>query len=205
MRRKHWPSLQELGIAHTTSKFAWARKRPTCWTGIDAIVVSPGVPQDIPLLATARTRSIPLTSETRLFAQQCPAPILGITGSSGKTTTTTLVARMMEAAGFRTWLGGNIGSPLLGQMSKTSNPQTESSWSFPASNYSTGLNNRRISGDIPWDDASGISPHIAAVLNVTPNHLDRHPSMSHYTAAKAHILAYQTETDIAVLSRTTSC
>ena len=170
-------------------------------TGIDAIVVSPGVPQDIPLLQTARSKRIPITAEPRLFAQGCPAPLVGITGSSGKTTTTTLVARMLEAAGFNTWLGGNIGSPLLEELEAIS----------PEDRVVMELSSFQLlywdalapwpGAPAPWHNTDAISPDVAAILNITPNHLDRHPSMAHYIAAKANILAAQGPDDVAILNR----
>ncbi len=173
---------------------------PDLLTGIDAIVVSPGVPQDIPLLTSARVNSIPITSETRLFAQHCPAPLIGITGSSGKTTTTTLTAKMLEHAGFTTWLGGNIGDPLLGRLSdiRPDDKVVMELSSFQLLTWSKQPDTP--AGNLPWHDSRGFSPQIASVLNVTPNHLDRHPSMAHYTAAKAQVLADQTADDLAILS-----
>ncbi|MCP4166755.1 MAG: UDP-N-acetylmuramoyl-L-alanine--D-glutamate ligase [Chloroflexi bacterium] len=167
---------------------------------IDAIIVSPGVPQDIPLLISARERNLPLSSEPRLFAQHCPAPIIGVTGSSGKTTTTTLTARMVEASAFRTWLGGNIGTPLLSHLHEIS---SEDRVAMELSSFQLlywSEQSTSVPGNFPWQHGQGISPHIAAILNITPNHLDRHPSMSHYTAAKTAIVAYQTAADVAVLS-----
>ncbi len=174
---------------------------PALLTDINAIVVSPGVPQDIPLLQNARARGIPITAEPRLFAQGCPAPLTGITGSSGKTTTTTLTARMLEASDYRVWLGGNIGSPLLEQVEAV----------LPQDRAVMELSSFQLlywdeiapwpAAPAPWNSNSGVSPHIAAILNITPNHLDRHPSMAHYIAAKANILASQTDADIAILNR----
>ena len=174
---------------------------PDLLKNIDALVVSPGVPQDIPLLQAARTQNIPLTSETRLFAQHCPAPIIGVTGSSGKTTTATLTAKMLETSGLRTWLGGNIGEPLLGRLTDirpTDRVVMElSSFQLLYWSEQPPQSPRR---NLPWRQTQGLSPHIAAVLNITPNHLDRHPSMAHYTAAKAQILAHQQADDLAILS-----
>ena len=182
---------------------------PDLLQDIDAVVASPGVPHDIPLFIAARERGIPITSETRLFAQHCPCPLLGVTGSSGKTTTSTLTANMLEASGLRTWLGGNIGAPLLGLLPEmTPHDRVVMELSSFQLLYWAGQNpfvrapndgERRFS--LPWLDQRGLSPHIAAILNLTPNHLDRHPSMAHYAAAKAHILAYQSPQDVVVLSR----
>lgn len=164
---------------------------PDLLQGVDFLVASPGIPQDLPLFMAAVQRGIPVTTETRLFAQLCPAPLVGITGSSGKTTTTTLTAKMLESSGFRTWLGGNIGEPLLGRAVQMR----------PEDRVVLELSSFQL---LYWAAApgqgAGISPHVAAVLNLTPNHLDRHPSMEHYAAAKANILAYQSEGDVAILS-----
>ncbi len=168
---------------------------------IDALVVSPGVPQDIPLLQAARARDLPITTEPRLFAQACPAPLVGITGSSGKTTTTTLVARMLEASGLHVWLGGNIGHPLLPQLSTI---RSQDRVVMELSSFQLlywGPTAAWPAAPPPWNASQGLSPHVAAILNLTPNHLDRHPSMAHYAAAKANILAYQGPQDWAILPR----
>ncbi len=174
--------------------------------GVDLVFASPGVPLGIPLLAEARKRGVPLSSETRLFAHLCPAPIIGITGSNGKTTTTALVGEMLRASGRRTWVGGNIGRPLLGHLSEIgaedivvmelSSFQLEffRSWKYrghDAASYMQGA------GEL--FESAGWSPHIAALLNITPNHLDRHISMQDYVDAKSQILAHQTPRDAAVV------
>ncbi|RME80459.1 MAG: UDP-N-acetylmuramoyl-L-alanine--D-glutamate ligase [Caldilineae bacterium] len=198
------PRLSELaGIPY---ELRTGPQTPELLQNIDALVVSPGVPHDIPLLQAARERHIPITGETRLFAQHCPAPITAITGSSGKTTTTTLTARMLEQTGHVTWLGGNIGQPLLASVTEIqphhrvvmelSSFQLMYWGPQPAPPSSSTVQ----PSPFPWLDPRGLSPHIAAILNLTPNHLDRHPSMAHYMNAKAQILASQTEDDIAVLS-----
>lgn len=181
-------------------EFRLGPQTPELLTGIDALVVSPGVPQDIPLLNEARSRGIPLTGETRIFARLCPAPIIGITGSSGKTTTAMLTAEMLRASGHKIWLGGNIGAPLLGEIDAI---QPDDRVTMELSSFQLLYWARQASGStgsLPWQDRDGISPQIASVLNITPNHLDRHPSMAHYTAAKSHILEYQRHGDIAVLN-----
>ena len=188
--------LEALGVT-----LAIGPQTPALLTGIDVLIVSPGVPQDAPLLQTARARGIPITAEPRIFAQGCPAPLVGVTGSSGKTTTATLVARILEASGYRTWLGGNIGSPLL---EKVEAVQPQDRVVMELSSFQL-LYWDAIApwpaAPAPWNRSQGVSPDIAAVLNITPNHLDRHPSMAHYTAAKANILAAQSPDDIAILNR----
>jgi UDP-N-acetylmuramoylalanine--D-glutamate ligase len=145
-------------------------------------VLSGGVPIDLPIVVEAQRRGVPLTNDAQLFVERCPAPIIGITGSAGKTTTTTLTGEIFKAAHFTTWVGGNIGNPLitdLAEMLSTDRVVMELS-SFQL-------------------DVMTVSPHVAAVLNITPNHLDRHPSMEAYIEAKRHILEFQSFDDIAVL------
>jgi UDP-N-acetylmuramoylalanine--D-glutamate ligase len=149
----------------------------------DVIFVSPGVPREIPILQEARSREVPLSSETRLFFSLCPAPIIAITGSSGKTTTTSLVGKIMEVQGCRTFVGGNIGSPLLNLVDQM---EPEDSVVMELSSFQLEVLDQ--------------SPHVAAVLNLSPNHLDRHESMEDYIAAKTNILRFQTQSDYAVLN-----
>ena len=178
---------------------------PTEILEADVVFVSPGVPLEVPILAEAIKRGIPLSSETRLFAQLCPAPVIGITGSSGKTTTTALVGGMLEKAGHRTWVGGNIGQPLIGHLTdirpedkvvmELSSFQLELFAPWPGS----GLQIRREQKGPFAFTGRGWSPPIAAILNITPNHLDRHATMEAYTEAKVNILRYQGPGDVAVL------
>jgi UDP-N-acetylmuramoylalanine--D-glutamate ligase len=151
--------------------------------GIDVVYASPGVPPEHELVQAARTRKIQLSSLVELFFTLCPAPILGITGSAGKSTTTTLVGDIFAAAGRHVFVGGNIGRPLLGKLEEMS----PSSWVVME------LSSFQL-------EPLQVSPHIAVVTNVTPNHLDRHPSMQAYWEAKGQILAHQTPSDCAVLN-----
>jgi UDP-N-acetylmuramoylalanine--D-glutamate ligase len=179
------------------------------WTLLDEaqiVFVSPGVPLDSPFIVEAQRRGLPLSSETRLFSHLCPAQIVGITGSSGKTTTTALVGAMLEATGRRTWVGGNIGSPLIGLLDQMS----------PCDTVVMELSSFQLQLFAPWPqgesqqpgsqtyegvyDPAGWSPPIAAILNITPNHLDRHPSMEDYVAAKLNIVSHQQPGDVAVLN-----
>jgi UDP-N-acetylmuramoylalanine--D-glutamate ligase len=150
--------------------------------GADLICISGGVPLDIPFVEAAQERGIPLSNDAQLFLERCPAPVIGITGSAGKTTTTALVGEMCRAAGFRTWVGGNIGNPLLDKLDEI-NPDD---WVVME------LSSFQL-------DLVSTSPHIAAVLNITPNHLDRHKTMEAYIAAKRNIVAHQSEGDFALL------
>lgn len=149
--------------------------------GADVIFVSQSVPLSLPPLAAARERRQELTSMARYFLQHCPGPVAGITGSSGKTTTTALVASMMEADGRAYRVGGNIGAGLLGLLDGLDH----ATWTVvELSHTQLQLTDR--------------SPHVAAVLNVTPNHLDQF-SWEDYVELKRNIIRYQGEDDIAVL------
>jgi UDP-N-acetylmuramoylalanine--D-glutamate ligase len=148
----------------------------------DLVCLSGGVPLDIPVVVEARRRGIPLSNDAQLFLERCPAPIIGITGSAGKTTTTALVGEMCRAAGLSTWVGGNIGNPLIADLERI----RPDDWVvMELSSFQLEL--------------MTVSPHIAAVLNITPNHLDRHSKMEDYIAAKRTIVAYQRADDFAVL------
>ncbi|MGC8945446.1 MAG: UDP-N-acetylmuramoyl-L-alanine--D-glutamate ligase [Anaerolineae bacterium] len=150
--------------------------------GADLICVSGGVPLDIPLLVEARRRGIPLVSDAQLFLERCPATVIGITGSAGKTTTTALVGEMCRAAGCTTWVGGNIGNPLLDDLERIA----------PDDLVVMELSSFQL-------ELTSVSPPVAAVLNITPNHLDRHGTMEAYIAAKRRIVAFQKPEDWAVL------
>ena len=147
----------------------------------DLLLLSGGVSPAIPIVEEARRRRIPLSNDGALTLRHCPVPVIGITGSAGKTTTTTLTGLMLQAAGYRTLVGGNIGTPLIDRLHEIA----------PGDKVVMELSSFQL-------ELMDRSPAIAAILNITPNHLDRHPSMSHYAAAKANILKYQGRGDIAV-------
>ena len=151
----------------------------------DMLYLSGGVPIDLPIVIEARRRGIPLSNDAQLFFEVCPAPILGITGSAGKTTTTTLVGEMLKAhvnAGgvspTRVWVGGNIGNPLIADAEQI---QPGDHVVMELSSFQLELMSR--------------SPRIACVTNITPNHLDRHGTMEAYIAAKRNIVTFQSEDD----------
>jgi UDP-N-acetylmuramoylalanine--D-glutamate ligase len=148
----------------------------------DTLFISPGVPLEAPIVVEAKRQGIPISSETRLFTELCPAPIIGVTGSSGKTTTVSLVGQMLKASGFRIWVGGNIGRPLIGHLEEIE----------PTDKVVMELSSFQLEV-MEW------SPPIAAILNITPNHLDRHPSMEAYIEAKLNIVRFQQPEDVAIL------
>jgi UDP-N-acetylmuramoylalanine--D-glutamate ligase len=148
----------------------------------DVLCLSGGVPLDVPIVAEAMRRGVSLSNDAQIFLDHCPAPVVGITGSAGKTTTTALVGEMCRLAGLRTWVGGNIGNPLIADLAAI---QPEDRVVMELSSFQLEL--------------MTTSPHVAAVLNITPNHLDRHKTMEAYIAAKRNIVAHQTAEDCAVL------
>ena len=163
-------------------RFSLGENRVEDAVSADLLCVSQGVPLTSPAVEAAREQGVPVSSMTRLFLERCPGPVIGITGSSGKTTTTALVGAMFAAAGRKHVVGGNIGTGLLGLLDCIT-PET---WVVLELSHSQ-------------LETAGRSPHVACVLNVTPNHLDRY-TWEEYSALKLRILQEQSRDDIAVLN-----
>ena len=176
---------------------------PSLLDECEVVFVSPGVPFDSPLLNEARTRGILLSTESRLFCQLCPAPIVAITGSSGKTTSTSLVGEILRVGQRTTWVGGNIGQPLIDSLEqiRAEDSVVMELSSFQLEYFHPSANAHVRDVDPAWMPLlSGWSPSVGAILNITPNHLDRHASMKAYIHAKRAIVAYRRPWDVAVLS-----
>jgi UDP-N-acetylmuramoylalanine--D-glutamate ligase len=161
--------------------------------GKDMVCVSGGVPLTLPLIQEAQRRGMLITNDSQIFLELTPAKVIGITGSAGKTTTTSLVSRIAQMAVEqyaeevpyrRVWVGGNIGNPLIGDVDEMTRDDLVV---LELSSFQLDLMTK--------------SPQVAVVLNITPNHLDRHGTMESYIAAKAHILTHQRASDIAILNR----
>jgi UDP-N-acetylmuramoylalanine--D-glutamate ligase len=152
--------------------------------GQDLIVVSPGVPVDAPPLVQARSLGEMVIGEIELAAQFLPGPIVAITGSNGKTTTTTLTGEILTASDFPTLVGGNIGTPAI-SLAERAKPETVVVLEISSFQLET---------------IQTFRPKIAVVLNVTPDHLDRHRTFEIYTDAKARIFENQQGSDFAVLN-----
>lgn len=148
---------------------------------VDVLFVSQGIPDNLPLLAAAGAAGLPITAMMRLFLKRCPAAVTGITGSAGKTTVTSLVGAMFEAAFRPVFVGGNIGRGLLGGLDRIA----------PESNVVLEISHTQLA-------RTDRSPHLAAVLNVTPNHLDQFP-WNAYVDLKRNLVRYQTPDDLVVL------
>ena len=152
--------------------------------GQDLIVVSPGVPVDAPPLVQARALGEAVIGEVELAAQFLPGPIVAITGSNGKTTTTSLTGEIMTAGGFPTLVGGNIGTPAISLAERTTR---ETVIVLEVSSFQL-------------ETIQSFRPKVAVVLNVTPDHLDRHRTFEVYVDAKARIFENQRGDDFAVLN-----
>ena len=169
---------------------------------VDLVCISGGVPLTLPLIVEARNRGLPLSNDSQIFLDAVPCKVVGITGSAGKTTTTSLIGRMANAScelGVRNWsklqpltpnlqprvwIGGNIGNPLITDVDEMN----------PDDLVVMELSSFQL-------DLMTCSPDVAAILNLTPNHLDRHGTMEAYKAAKARILDFQNPGDMAVLGQ----
>jgi len=150
----------------------------------DLIVVSPGVPYDTPELKQVRAFGMPIIGEVELASRFLQGKIIAITGSNGKTTTTTLTGKIFADAGLATLVGGNIGVPVIDLVARS----TSETWSvLEVSSFQL-------------ESIAEFRPHIAVVLNITPDHLDRHGSFENYAAAKARITDNQTPEDFLVLN-----
>jgi UDP-N-acetylmuramoylalanine--D-glutamate ligase len=176
--------------------------------GTDVLCLSGGVPLTLPIVVAAQERGIPLSNDTQIFMEVVPCKTVGITGSAGKTTTAMLVGEMaklsykdegegmnasrenspVHPSSFIThpsvFVGGNIGDPLINYVDEM----------HPGDLAILEISSFQL-------DQMSISPNVAAILNITPNHLDRHGTMEAYTAAKARILDFQSGEDVAVLGR----
>ncbi|MDA8146434.1 MAG: UDP-N-acetylmuramoyl-L-alanine--D-glutamate ligase [Thermaerobacter sp.] len=153
-------------------------------TDCDLAFLTPGMPKHLPEVEAARRRGVPLLGEAGLFLELCAAPVTGITGSAGKTTTTSLVAAILERAGRQVFLGGNIGRPLIAEVD-----------AIPAAAEAVlELSSFQL-------QLVETSPQVAVLLNVTPNHLDVHRDLAEYREAKAQIFRRQQPEAVLVANR----
>ncbi|MGD1146504.1 MAG: UDP-N-acetylmuramoyl-L-alanine--D-glutamate ligase [Thermoanaerobaculaceae bacterium] len=151
---------------------------------VDLVVASPGVPWNLPLFEEARRRRIETIAEVELAVRSMEGvPIVGVTGSNGKTTVTSLLGEIARAAGLRVGVGGNIGTP-------ASEIALAGGWDVVVLELSS----------FQLEGCTTLRPRVALLLNLSPDHLDRHPSMTSYLAAKARIFAFQEASDVAVLN-----
>ncbi len=177
--RDEIPLLLDHGIAVETGGHGERTFR-----GQDLIVVSPGVPVDAPPLVQARAAGEPVIGEIELAAQNLSGPIVAITGSNGKTTTTTLAGEILAAGGFQVSVGGNIGTPAISLAERAT---SETIVVLEVSSFQL-------------ETIQTFRPKVAVILNVTPDHLDRHRTFQTYVDAKARIFENQLSSDFAVLN-----
>ena len=177
--RNEIPALLDHGITVETGGHGERTFR-----GQDLIVVSPGVPVDAPPLVQARALGEVVIGEIELAARFLPGPIVAVTGSNGKTTTTTLTGEILANGGLPTLVGGNIGTPAI-SLAERAKPETVIVLEVSSFQLET---------------IQTFRPKVAVVLNVTPDHLDRHRTLEIYVNAKARIFENQTEEDFAVLN-----
>jgi UDP-N-acetylmuramoylalanine--D-glutamate ligase len=169
-------SLAELRGAPIT-RYQLGGHREGDFTSGDLIVVNPAVRPDNSFIAAARAAGVPLTSEVELFLDRCPGHVIGVTGTNGKSTTAAMIAAILAADGRRTWLGGNIGRSLLGELKG----MTADDWIvLELSSFQLG-----------WLNDTTRWPEIAVVTNCTPNHLDWHGTFDAYQQAKRRLLSRQ--------------
>jgi len=158
--------------------------QPRTFSEAELVVLSPGVPPDQPVIDLARRRGVPVIGELELAYRWLRGRVIAITGTKGKSTTTALTGRMLEAAGFKVTVGGNIGAPLSAQVT---NSTPDTLHVVEASSFQL----EQIDRFHPW---------IAVMLNFSPDHLDRHPSVEAYAAAKSRIFENQIDSDWAVVN-----
>jgi UDP-N-acetylmuramoylalanine--D-glutamate ligase len=161
-----------------------AGHRAESFARCDLVVISPGIPLALPIFDISRKAGIPIIAEVELAYRHLNGKIIGITGSNGKTTTTTLVAQLLTGAGLSGHAAGNIGTPLISFVDDSS----------PEDIYAVELSSFQLEG------IGEFRPHIAAILNLTPDHLDRYAGFEGYIEAKQRIFMNQRETDFAVLN-----
>ncbi len=168
--RKNPPGLAELQRRYPDVAVFLGDFDDALFERVDRLVVSPGVPLDTPQIRAALQRGVPVLGDVELFAGLADVPVVAITGSNGKSTVTTLVGEMARAAGCRAGVGGNLGTPVLDLLDERNELYVLELSSFQL------------------ETTHSLRPAVAAVLNVSPDHMDRYPDIEAYAAAKARIL-----------------
>ncbi len=177
-------------------KLALGGHPPNLLDDCDLLCLSGGVRLQSPLVQDAVRRGIPLSNDSLLTMQLAPCPVIAITGSSGKTTTTTLVGEMLQETlkdAHTVHVGGNIGTPLLDRLSAI---HEDDMIVLELSSFQLELFDPKVA----YGSLDQLGPDVAAILNITPNHLDRHPSMADYAQAKSNLLRHLKPTSVVVLN-----
>lgn len=180
--QKKGDALKEARAALADVNVSWeeGENRPETCRAADFVLVSPGVPRNIPALRAAQEAGREIIGEVELAFRHLKAPLIAITGSNGKSTTTVLVGEILKQSGKNVFVGGNLGTPLIEAAEKDFDIVVAEISSF----------------QLEWTRT--FRPHIAAILNVSPNHLDRHASFEEYVAEKLKIFAQQGKEDYSV-------
>ncbi len=175
----------ETQLGHASVSYVWGKQPDVAALQPELIVMSPGVPLSIPPVVKARELGIPVISEPELAFRYSDVPFVAITGTNGKTTTTTLTAFLLEKEGRKVVAGGNIGLPLISQCPKMS------------------ANDIVVAemSSFQLESVDSFCPKVAVVMNLTPDHLDRHKTMEAYAAAKANIFKNQGPEEYLLLNK----
>lgn len=173
--RQNWQTLAnvELRTGH---------EKANALDGVDLVIISPGVPAEVPPVARQKAKGIPIWGEIELAYQDITAPIMAVGGTNGKSTTTTLLGNMMAAAGWSTFVGGNLGTPLIEAVGDELDQVVVEVSSFQ------------------MEAVELFRPHVAILLNITPDHLDRYANIQEYARAKAKMFRRMTAEDIAIVN-----
>ncbi|HOE78627.1 MAG TPA: UDP-N-acetylmuramoyl-L-alanine--D-glutamate ligase [Smithellaceae bacterium] len=178
----------DAGALREKAWFGVGHYDPSALAGVDLVVPSPGVPPGNIILDAAQKKNIPIMSEIELAYRFIDTPIVAVTGTNGKTTTTTILGRIIEQAGKKVFVGGNIGNPLV---------------QYAAGAQAADLIVAEISSfQLQWADT--FRPHAAVLLNITPDHINYHGSFSEYRRVKESIFAHQQPEDLAVVNEADS-
>jgi UDP-N-acetylmuramoylalanine--D-glutamate ligase len=172
-------ALREAGV-----RLELGEHRRETFTSAALVVVSPGVPWELPELAAARETGVPVVAEIELAFRHLRGRVAAVTGTKGKSTTTAALGAMLREAGLDARVGGNIGAPLVGLVEG----------STEATVFAVEVSSFQLEGTVRF------RPHVAVWLNLSPDHLDRHPTLEAYVAAKARVLANQESSDWAVVN-----
>jgi len=177
--------VEHSSLAHAMGvKLELGQHKIATFEGADLIVISPGVPHTIEPIKRARAKGIPVWGEMELAARFIREPIVAITGTNGKTTTTTLLGKMLENSGFKVFVGGNIGNPLISYVDQ-------------------GITAEIVVAEVSsfqLDTIETFKPKVSVLLNVTEDHMDRYSDFDAYVKSKSRIFEYQQAGDIAVIN-----
>ncbi|XCN74177.1 MAG: UDP-N-acetylmuramoyl-L-alanine--D-glutamate ligase [Candidatus Electrothrix aestuarii] len=181
--REHIPEEEQAVLRQCNANIETGGHRAAFFADADLIVPSPGVPANLPVLAAARTQGVPVVGELALAAGRIQVPVIAVTGSNGKTTVTSLIGHLLRTCGKKVFVGGNIGTPILEYLLEPGDAEVVvlelSSFQLEAAGY--------------------FRPNIGLLLNLSPDHIDRHGSFEEYVAAKMQLFACQGRGDTAII------